>query len=63
MWVAGYSVIAEIAGVVDGVEVVSVGQEVILVPRHCRVWQGNIVSLSESMGTFYFSFPLKQRCI
>lgn len=43
MWVAGYSVIAEIAGAVDGVEVVSVGQAVILVRRHCGVWQDNTV--------------------
>lgn len=38
MWVAEYLVIAGIAGAVDGAEVVSVGQEVILVLRHCRVW-------------------------
>lgn len=43
MWVAGYLVTAEIAGAVDGVEVVSAGQEVILVPRHCRDWEGNTV--------------------
>jgi len=41
MWVAEYLVIAGIAGAVDGVEVVSVGQEVIPVLRHCRVWQGD----------------------
>lgn len=60
MWVAEYLVIAGIAGAVDGVEVVSVGQEVILVLRHCRVWEW-YWSLYESMGVFHFSIPLKQR--
>lgn len=56
MWVAGYLVIAEIAGVVDGVEVVSVGQEVILVPRHCRVWQGNTVVYMKVWELFTSAF-------
>lgn len=56
MWVAGYLVIAEIAGAVDGVIVVSVGQKAILVPRHCRVWQGNTVVYMEVWEPFTSAF-------
>lgn len=56
MWVAGYLVIAEIAGAVDGVIVVSVGQKAILVPRHCRVWQGNTVVYMEIWELFTSAF-------
>lgn len=54
MWVAEYLVIAGIAGAVDGAEVVSVGQEVILVLRHCRVWQSDTVA---HMKTWEFFTP------